>query len=363
MPPLSPTEPPPHRLESAIAGLRDALAARRADLSALVAPPALVAVDAGERALADAAPDLWLRDAERELLAELASDTGSPADWRSSVVDSILILALWHEHRARPLAAGLEGVTGAAALDAFQAVLADTRDQLEAQSDRTDVASRDVHELLARALFRLERVAEAIELTRTTGVAAPFETTPPPSDSKPFPREPGTNRTDGAPRKGTREVRGAGASTRVLGHAPARGSVGGPSARRTTRIAFASLSIAAAATSLGYGLYASRAFLGEPAPATIAEAALEPFFPGAHVLEASAADKAQKRVRIELSSETTHAPPADVQQRMLALCKFLASTRYERAVVVDRLNHPVATWTDGRLELQGRFAEAGVGVP
>lgn len=342
--------------------LRDALHARRLTLPALVAELSAPTSAEAATSFADAPFDLGLHGAERQMLADCAVAPSYPDDWRGHVLDSILIPLLWNQHGGVLTAHGARPSRGEW-LDAFESLLDELRDELDQHSDRTDFAERSVHELFARALFRIQRLAELVAATRELPVTSPPAPTPVPASAPDPEHDFGTHPVETAPRKATRELAATGATTRIVGYPPSHDHVVAPSsdARRRRRITLAALSTAAALVSIGYGISASRAYLNDPAPAKITSESVTPFFPGAKILPVTDGEKAERLVRIELSTDAAHAPAAEVRQRTFELCKFLASTRYERAVIVDRLSQPVATWIEGRLTFQGAFAERSAG--
>ncbi len=342
--------------------LRDALHARRLTLPALVAELSAPTLADAATSFADAPFDLGLHGAERQMLAEGAVAPSFPDDWRGHVLDSILIPLLWNQHGGVLTSHGAAPSRGDW-LDAFDSLLDELRDELDQHSDRTDLAERSVHELFARALFRIQRLAELVAATRELPVITTPAPSPVPVSAPDSGHDSGTHPVDATPRKATREVVATGATTRIIGHAPPLDHATAPSgdARRSRRIALATLSTAAALVSIGYGISASRAYLNDPAPAEITSESVGPFFPGAKILPVTADEKAARLVRIELSTDAAHAPAAEVRRRTFELCKFLASTRYERAVIVDRMSQPVATWIEGRLTFQGAFAERPAG--
>ncbi len=112
------------------------------------------------------------------------------------------------------------------------------------------------------------------------------------------------------------------------------------------------------ASTIGYGIYDSRAYLTKPAPASIASDAVQPFFPGARLLEVTAEEQTQGLVRIELDSDSAALPALEIRDRVTKLCQFLSSGRYERAEIVDRLQRPIAHWIGGHVIVEGLPANA-----
>lgn len=120
-------------------------------------------------------------------------------------------------------------------------------------------------------------------------------------------------------------------------------------------------SLAVVATAAVVGVRSVRPYVSDPEPARLADEALQAQFSGARVLEPTATERAQRMVRIEIDADVTHIGPDELRKRVFELCRLVASSRYERAEIVDARHQRVATWLQGRVSFESTAETASSG--